>query len=273
MNWPKKLFELFAHLLGRRPALLLFLTILWAVVFMYGLIRTLLVGNGVPLFGWEPNNAADFMKILYVLVICLLIYRVFYAQKILDQSILEMFQVEKPAIGLNLANRLPGSFWSRLLAILKIAPHSILALTTSLMVASILLKINYELLSNNDPNTFSGQVFVNMPWVMALLVATVLIFNDHHVLEKLKENYIRNRLYEIQNLQEISAVFQQTLTPMEYQVLQYKFQQELRNKEVASQLQISESTVKTHVNNINKKWEQFAATRAIQVPLRAIFRK
>lgn len=259
----RQVFNFFAEALGARPMLMLFLALTWGAVFVFSLFQTLLHGNGILLFGWNNKQATLFMAGIVGLALLLLIWRIASAQAAVARSIASDAQSE-------VSKSLPVAFFPRLLAIIRISPHPILLLTGVLLLASICLKVGYELWYDAPPRSIQYWLFVNMPWTIGMLVLTMLIYNDIQVLNRLKLALKPSSLLSEAQKEHFRALFLTQLTPMELQCFQKKYLENLRNKEIAAQLGIGESTVKTHVNNMNRKWEQMLQSEGIQGSIRTI---
>ncbi|MCC7245076.1 MAG: helix-turn-helix transcriptional regulator [Saprospiraceae bacterium] len=272
-----QIYDYFARALGARPGLMLFLLMVWGIAYLFGTYRMLLYSSGIHLYGWDAFQATLFMSCIVLLLLGILCWRIFTAQAAVDKAVLSDF---KNAVG-RLPNemesrilqkqRMPTSFLARLLFIISSSPHSILFLTAALLTASVILKVSYDFWSDAPPKSVQRILFVNMPYIVALTMATVLIFNDIQVLDRLREIFRLDVQISGQQRGLLLAAFQASLTSMENQCLQLKYSTVLRNKEIADQLNISESTVKTHINNINRKWEQFAMAEGIQMPVKTLF--
>lgn len=269
-----KMFDYYAVALGSRPILLLFLSLIWGSAFLFSLLLYLSKGDGLLLFGWNAAQTTFFMGGIVLLMLLILCWRIANADAILRKALIqdyedryghrpgpvEMDLFEKP--------RLTGNFRDKLLAIIRISPYSLLVLTATLLLASVVLKISWEMLSNVPLNRFERFIFVNLPWSISLGVVTVLIYNEISVLDCLVAHFRTDDEEEKGRSQRLLAEFLLSLTTMENECFQKKFIEIQRNKAIAVNLSISESTVKTHVNNMNRKWDRFCQANGLKMTLK-----
>lgn len=273
----RRRFTYFSAQLGERPALAISLLLVCASFLSYGLIRFVLHGDGLRLFGWNSNQTSVFMGGLMLLSYSVLTWRLMNANKLIKRLVLEEFtkQNGKNPFESDFAEmdsilqrlNISGHYFSRNIQTVKLAPEPITAIIIVLLAANIIVIIGYDLLY--DPLKESqGALFSNAPWVIAVLVFIRLIHHDIWIIECLK-SHIRsfsstnNRFIEYHSKQ-----FFILLTPMESKCFKIKYEGDVRNKEIAQALEISESTVKTHINNINRKWEHYAQKHQIKLPLK-----
>ncbi|MBP6811820.1 MAG: hypothetical protein KA138_09885 [Saprospiraceae bacterium] len=274
-NITRKIFNYFALGLSTRPGLLLLLLLVWGSAYLFGLLEYLGRCNGLPLFGWDAGQTKYFMGVIVLFILVLIIWRIACLNTILHKALLRDYTIQyghRPnleQIDWPDGTLLPGGLIDKLLAIIRISPHALLLLNATLLVAAVVLKTCWELVSDAPAHTFGRFVFVNMPWSISLLVATVLIYSEISVLDRLVEHFRISDQEEEETKKGQLSEFLQMLTAMESQLFQKKFIENQRNKTVASYLNISESTVKTHVNNINRKWNSFSQIKGLKVPLKA----
>lgn len=272
-----RIYDFFARALGARPALMLLMLLVWGIAYLFGTYRMLIYSSGIHLYGWDALESTKFMSCVVLFVTGILIWRIYTAQAAVDRAVVSDFNTTYGRTPNEMENlilqkrRMPASFLDRLLFIISSSPHSILLLTATLLTASVVLKVSYDLWADAPHKSFQRELFVNMPYIIGLLMATVLIFNDIQVLDRLRQIFRLDIRISGQQKNQFLVAFQTTLTAMENQCFLLKHSSSMRNKEIADQLNISESTVKTHINNINRKWEQFAMTEGIQVPIKALF--
>lgn len=272
----KKIFDYFADALGSRPALFLFLLLVWGSAFLFGLIHYLSKGAGLPLFGWDARGTTIFMGGIILLILCLMVWRIANVNKILQNALLNDYlardgQSPRPEHLEQLsATHLKGNFLERLFHIIRLSPHSLLILNAVLLFAAVSLKVTWDAFAQAHEGIFDKIVFTNMPWATALLVATFLIFNDAKVLKCLIAKYQIGEQPEHQLRHQYFDEFMQNLTAAEGKCFRLKYLDKERNKTIAEALNISESTVKTHINNINKKWDGFCEIRGLQFSLKQV---
>lgn len=277
-NIVRRIFNYFAEALGARPLLTLFLLLVWGSAFLFGLFQMLLHADGILLFGWNGHEATVFMGGVVCFILILLLWRILTAHKAVERVVVDDFQKNFGALPdaaevQRLHAQFPSTFLKRLLFIIRNSPYSILLLTATLLTAAVALKVGFELWHDAPPHSWQRFLFVNWPWTIGLLVATVLIYNDIQTLDRLCNLFQMEPSMPAMQRETLVAQFLPLLTPMEYQCFQKKYEENMRNKAVAEQLFISESTVKTHINNMNRKWEQFCREQGVRLPIKAIFRR
>lgn len=277
-NIVRRIFNYFAEALGARPLLTLFLLLVWGSAFLFGLFQMLLHANGILLFGWNGREATVFMGGIVSFILILLFWRIMTAHQAVERVVIDDFHKNFGALPeaaelQSIHAQFPSAFLPRLLFIIRSSPYSTLFLTATLLTAAVALKVGFELWIDAPPHTWQRFLFVNWPWTIGLLVATVLIYNDIQTLDRLCELFRIAPLLPAMRRETLVAQFLPLLTPMEYQCFQKKYEENLRNKAVAEQLFISESTVKTHINNMNRKWEQFCLEQGVRMPIRALFQR
>ncbi len=271
-----KVFDYFAQALGARPGLLLVMSLLWGFAYLFALLNYLGRTGGLPLFGWDASQTTLVMGVIILSIFGVLVWRIARVNQILKKALLRDYALRyghspppsKHGGGPE-KDYLPGSFLSKLLAIIRFDPHSTLLMTATFVLTAVTLKICWEILSSAPAQTLGSIVFLNIPWATAFLVATVLIFHESSALDALVAHFRIGDQQEEDARGRLLAEFLLTLTAMENQCFQRKFVGKQRNKEIAAELNISESTVKTHVNNMNKKWGDFSRKHSISMPLSA----
>lgn len=124
-------------------------------------------------------------------------------------------------------------------------------LTFSLLVIALLL-----LFQVSKYSVFFGKVSVEIVTTIVAIIFLVLgIYLNKKSLRKLT-----NRTSEIDE----KKIKELEISNREYEVLQ-KISEGLSNKEIAEQLFVSESTIKTHVSNLLLKLNAKRRTQAIQI--------
>ncbi|MCL6273629.1 helix-turn-helix transcriptional regulator [Muricauda sp. 2012CJ35-5] len=97
-----------------------------------------------------------------------------------------------------------------------------------------------EINADKQLASFSGEKPVNWQWILGLLLAVSVSFNLY-LLNRYKKRQKNNRSAQLQ-----------MLTPQEQKIVQL-IMEDKTNKEIAADLFISHSTIKTHINNLYKK--------------------
>lgn len=274
----RSIFHFIATHLGARPVLNLSFLAIWAGMLGYGTIRYVQHTDGLLLFNIGPEAAAWMLRFFIAMTVAIFSWRTMTVNRIIQNMAEEAFvqlkgrtpqETEREKLQFLLQPILAKKkFPARFLEVVRLMPEPNVGLSLVLMLATIILTLFYEILRNAPDNSVSDLVFANTPWVMILLLFGYLLYHDVWSLECIRKKvlYLSNLAPETSEM--YIAKFMQSLTRAETTCFQKKYHDQLRNKEIAAALFVSESAVKTHINNMNKKWDHFATEHGIMLSLK-----
>lgn len=278
----KKIFHYFALRFGRRPALLC-----WALLVLSGLLCFRLVlfvseTDGLRLFGISSRQASWWMAALIFTVLAALGWRLAAVNQSMRKLVVEKYREalhwgdaenEKKIRGFVAEIGIRGNLFQRLHKLIRLTPEPFFALLFFLSVANTLLYICLKIfrfwLRHHDPESFWADIFFpNCPWAIATFTFVFLIIHDIWILEQLE-----NRLLALPggpNFIRHFQHFREKLTASEFRVLKLWMLENLSQKEIATQTAVSQSTIKTHKNNLNHKWAAYQKENRFPVALKTM---
>ena len=267
--------------LGARPMLLLAFLAVWAFMLGVSVVQFVLHSDGLLLFNLGPEAAAALVIICIAVTVSIFTWRTMNINLLVDELARKRFfvrtqrtpdTIEWEEIADKLAPlRVSGGLLRHFLGAVRLIPGPNVALSLLLMLLTITLKLLFENLANAPAPSTARLIFVNIPWVVVVFLFSYLLYHDVWSLKELSQQVERCLFPQPVKLEQLRKLFEERLTRTERNCVEKKYTGALRNKEIAAAMNISESSVKTHINNINKKWEQFAANYGPTPALRNIW--
>lgn len=260
--------------------LLAFLAV-WAFMLGFSVVQLVLHSDGLLLFNLGPTAAAVLVIICIAVTVAILTWRAMTINRLVDELARKRFFVRYQRVPDSIEweemtdkmtpLRVSGGLVQHFLGAVRLVPGPNVALSLLLMLLTITLKLLFETLANAPAHSMQHLIFVNTPWIVVVFLFSYLLYHDVWSLEELNQQVERCLFPQPISLEQLRKLFEERLTRTERICVEKKYTGALRNKEIAAGMNISESSVKTHINNINKKWEQFAATYAPTPTLRDIW--
>ncbi len=252
----------FVKKLGEKPYLVLPFLLLLSFWVCFRLIQFVLIADGGDIF-FQIDQVVEAWVMGFFIGIAgvTLIWRLSVADKILRQIVFDKYREAKQLIDSDakknirqLADRLKGNpnLFKKLLRLVTLAPEAFVTLTVSLAAANILLYV----VAYFKIHEF---VYCNFPWAVAAFIGLHLIYNDIWVVESLKKTIDSIPITEFADLLKSVEKFINQLTDTEFKVLRLHYVNGKSIRETAREMDIEETTVRTHVNNINRKWDPYDA--------------
>lgn len=150
-----------------------------------------------------------------------------------------------------------GGMLPRLNGLIRLVPEPFVVLTAVFSGACILTYLTYyglkDACAGLERCFLKEVVFPNCPWATLTFVLAWLICNDIWVFEGLERLVMNATGIPPEHI----VHFKRRLTPTELIVFQKRFLEGLSHKETAHILGVSVSTIKTHINKINRKIRKY----------------
>ncbi|MCK6693333.1 MAG: LuxR C-terminal-related transcriptional regulator [Thermoanaerobaculia bacterium] len=252
----------FVKKLGEKPYLVLPSLLLLSFWVCFRLIQFILIADGGDIFFQIDQVVEAWVMGFFIGIVgVILIWRLSVADTILRHMVFEKYRKAKQLIDSDaqknirqLADRLKGNpnLIKKLLRLVALAPEAFVTLTLSLAAANILLYV----VAYFKIHEF---IYCNFPWAVAAFIGLHLLYNDIWVVESLKKTIGNIPITEFADLLKLMEKFMNQLTDTELKVLRLHYVNGKSIRETAKDMDIEESTVRTHVNNINRKWDPYDA--------------
>ncbi|MBP7272755.1 MAG: hypothetical protein KA974_02885 [Saprospiraceae bacterium] len=273
-------FKKLSQIIGTIPLVAVLIILTLAILIITGLLIHVQHAKGLNIIIEFDNFAATIiMAVMICVIVVILALRINNVNNIIRRKIMAMYRHgrKETKTSTNLAGfiseedteaallmtelRMKGNLFSKLAHLVEWHPEPFTAIILFLTIIWVIQLLVFY----GEPRAMEYQhswLWRNTPWLVVTTISLYLIYNDWWVLSEVKR-FVNSLNTGTQNHQKQTTLpdqegnvlgeFVERLTPTEKKVYQMRFIEKRPLKEISAEMNVSLSTVKTHINNINRK--------------------